>query len=442
MGKAIDLKSRVSSYFVSSLATKTAQMVSQIDAIVYTIVESEIESLLLEAYYIKQFQPKYNSRLTDDKLYPSIRITIKDKYPKILYARKHDDPKSLYFGPFPHASAVKMVMRIIRHVFPFESVVRHAKRICLYNHLGLCPCSPVFDSEILQKEYRSNTRSIIRILEGKSKDILKELVKKRDVLSKTEQFEDAAKVQKQITALEVILQPVRKPMEYAINPNLRSDLRQEELDDLAVILRNSGCLVKSIRKIECYDTSNIQGKQAVGSMVVFVDGEKETKFYRKYKIRREETPDDFASMEEVLTRRLKHTEWEYPDLIIVDGGKGQISSALKAFAKYNVSLPLIGLAKREETIVIPVLSRHSGKRSDSRIKTWTSRRSSEEGQVTDQRSLRDSRTGDDEKNFREVSLSKDSKALLLIMRIRDEAHRFAITYHRKLRSKSMLRTEM
>ena len=177
-------------------------------------------------------------------------------------------------------------------------------------------------------------------------------------------------------------------------------------------------------------------------MVVFVDGEKETKFYRKYKIRREETPDDFASMEEVLTRRLKHTEWEYPDLIIVDGGKGQISSALKAFAKYNVSLPLIGLAKREETIVIPVLSRHSGKRSDSRIKTWTSRRSSEEGQVTDQRSLRDSRTGDDEKNFREVSLSKDSKALLLIMRIRDEAHRFAITYHRKLRSKSMLRTEM
>src|SRR3984957_20582163 len=152
VGKAIDLKSRVSSYFAKSaqLGPKTKVMVSQIEKITITIVESELEALLLEAFYIKKYKPKYNIRLTDNKMYLRIRITIHDDYPNVLLARHEEDPKSIYFGPFPSSSAVKLVLKTIRKVFPFVSVRNHPKRICLFHHLGLCPCPPMFDSPELK----------------------------------------------------------------------------------------------------------------------------------------------------------------------------------------------------------------------------------------------------------------------------------------------------
>ncbi|MDP3941811.1 MAG: excinuclease ABC subunit UvrC [bacterium] len=403
VGKAIDLRSRVSSYFanVKLLGEKTRVMVSQIVAIEVTVVESEIESLLLEAYLIKKFQPKYNIRMADGKSYPLIQITKKDAYPAVLFARKPEDTGSLYFGPYPSSGSVKTVLRLLRRAFPYVSVRHHPKRVCLYHHLGLCPCPPVFDSPELQTSYKRQIRHIIGILEGNARGILRELEKERNSLTKNELFEEAKETQKQISALSYITQPVRQAFEYDVNPNLRSDIRQKELDDLRDALTGHGMRVKMPKKIECYDISNIQGTNATASMVVFTDGEKDGNLYRKYKVRREQTPDDFASMEEVLTRRLKHTEWAYPDLIVVDGGKGQITSALKALAKYNLEIPLIGLAKREETIIVPI--------SNFKFKI---------------------------SNFVEVSLPKDSPALLLLRRIRDEAHRFAITYHRKLRSKA------
>src|ERR1700722_13950668 len=167
VGKANDLKSRVSSYFVKSaqLGPRTKVMVSQIDKITITIVESELEALLLEAFYIKKYKPKYNARLTDNKSYLRIRITIKDDYPKVLLARQEEYADSLYFGPFPSATAVKLVLKTIRRVFPFQSVRNHPKRICLYHHLGLCPCPPIWNFEEFQNSYRRNIRGIIRILE-------------------------------------------------------------------------------------------------------------------------------------------------------------------------------------------------------------------------------------------------------------------------------------
>lgn len=369
-------------------------MVGQINKIKITIVESELEALLLEAYYIKKFRPKYNVRFSDDKSYVRIRITIKDVYPTVLLARRDDDKRSMYYGPYPSSGAVKMVLKTIRRVFPFQSALNHPKKICLYNHLGICPCPPVFDSPALRKEYRKNIRGIINILEGKSHQIMKELEKRRDELSKFELYEEALVMQKRINALSIITQPHHKPFEYDVNPNLRTDIRMNELAELIGILRANGMDLTQLKRIECYDISNTQGTHATGSLVVFTEGEKDSSQYRRFKIKMTKGPNDFAMMEEVLTRRFKREGWDSPDLIIVDGGKGQISSALKALQVNKITKPLIGLAKREETIIIPAPD-----------------------------------------GFTEVSLPKDSKALHLIMRIRDEAHRFAITYHRLLRSK-------
>ncbi len=397
VGKAKDLKARVSSYFTSppsSLGPKTATLVEKIELIRITVVESEIESLLLEAFYIKKYKPKYNVRLTDNKSYPLVRITINQKYPALLLARRMDDPESLYFGPFPNSSAVRLVLKTIRRIFPFVSVLNHPKKTCLYFHLGLCPCPPVNDSPKLYKAYKLTIKRIIRMFEGDSKKLIKELERERDKKSKAENFEEAYMLQKQINALLLITQPIHQPFEYHINPNLITDIRTQEINELMEILNSHGYSIKKLSKIECFDISNIQGKHATGSQVVFVNGEKEGSLYRRYRVKIDGKPNDFAMMKEVISRRFKNKQWEYPDLVVVDGGKGQISSALKAMQELSVTCPVIGLAKREETIITSTL--------------------------------------------KEISLPKNSDALKLIMRIRDEAHRFALFYHRKLRSKYVL----
>lgn len=394
MGKANSLRSRISSYFTnkSSLGEKTRLMVNQVAHMRITIVESELEALLLEAAYIKKNNPKYNSRLADGKEYPLIRITIKEKYPKVLIARRPDDKKSLYFGPYPSSSAMKMVLKILRKIFPYENVLKHPKKPCLYYHLGLCPCADFFDSPEIKKQYKKNVRHIVQFLNGEKQKVLKELEAERNQQSNAEQYEEAKKTQNKIDSVLFVTSPVHKPFEYEINPNLREDIRSEELVALQNHLSTAGVTVNYLHKIECYDISNTSGTNATGSLVVLSEGELNKSLYRKFKIKKTKGPDDFAMMAEMLIRRLKHTEWEYPDLIVVDGGKGQISAALRVLNNLSLTIPLVGLAKREETII----------------------------------------TSD----FKEISLPKDSKALHLVQRIRDEAHRFAITYHRKLRSKA------
>lgn len=396
MGKAKNLKNRVSSYFLDNLILeKTKVLVSQIHKIKIIIVESELESLLLEAFYIKKWKPRYNRRLTDGKSYPLIRVTIKDTYPKVLVARRNEDKNSLYFGPYPSSKDVRMVLKLLRRIFPFQNVLHHPKRSCLYYHLQLCPCPEVFDSKILRKIYRRNIKHVIQFLEGKTKQVIKELEKERDTASKNEDFEEAEALQKQINAIVYITSPIHKPFEYELNPNLAIDLRTKELNDLKRHLKGVNIKVTELNRIECFDISNISGKFSVGSMVVFTNGEKDNSQYRRFRIRKTTgIPNDFAAMQEVLQRRLKHPEWQSPDLIIVDGGKGQISATQKALKETNMNIPLVGLAKREEIII----------------------------------------TSD----FKEIKLPKDSEALHLIMRIRDEAHRFAITYHKKLRYRSFL----
>jgi excinuclease ABC subunit C len=418
-------------------------MVSQVEKIRITIVESELEALLLEAFYIKKYKPKYNIMLKDNKSYLRIQITIKDDYPRILLARQESDPNSLYFGPFPSSNSVKLVLKTIRRVFPFQSVRNHPKRICLYHHLGLCPCPPMFASPELKKTYRGNIRGIIRILEGESRKIMKELEKDRDLYSKKEEYEKALTVQKQINALSLITTPFHRPAEYAVNPNLREDIRQKELDGLQEALVSQGLPVTNLHRIECYDISNIQGTNATASMVVLTDGEIDKSQYRKFKIKREwdkrnkkELPNDFAMMKEVLTRRLRHEDWHFPNLIIVDGGKGQVSSGLTALAQSGIEIPLVGLAKREETIVVPTL----GENNDNQSNLPHVRNYQELLQIrfAGTKEERNKQIIVQEDNFIEISLPKNSPSLHLVQRIRDEAHRFAITYHRKLRSGAAL----
>ncbi len=371
---------------------KTAVLVSQVAFIKVTIVESELESLLLEASLIKKYAPKYNIRLTDGKSYPLIRMTIKADFPAVLTARRMEDKNSIYFGPFPSASAVRLVLRSIRKIFPYQSVLNHPKHTCLYNHLGLCPCPPTFTTEAEKKSYKKTLSHIIDFLEGKTAKVLKDLEKERDVLAQKESFEQAAKVQKQIEAIHFVTTPFHQPFEYQTNPHLRSDLRQKELEDLQTILKGYGVVIDIPERIECYDNSNFQGSSPTSSMVVLTNGEIDKSQYRKFKVKQIKGPNDFATMQEVFERRLNHPEWPYPQLFIVDGGKGQISSALEVLQKRGVTIPLVGLAKRYETII----------------------------------------TSD----MQEIHLSKHAPALQLMMRIRDEAHRFAITFHRKVRSKN------
>ncbi|HVF69451.1 MAG TPA: hypothetical protein VNA13_02695, partial [Xanthomonadales bacterium] len=231
-------------------------------------------------------------------------------------------------------------------------------------------------------------------------------------------------LQKKINALKIITEPFHRPFEYDVNPNLRTDLRTIETTELIKHLSDNGLKIDRLHRIECYDISNTQGTYATGSMVVFTEGEKDSGQYRRFKIKKDGTPNDFAMMEEMLTRRFKHNGWEMPDLVMVDGGKGQISSALKAFAVNNITLPLVGLAKREETIIIPTNEYHE-------YQKYHKYHGERARDTSDTRGTRDTQ-------FTEVSLPKNSKALHLIMRIRDEAHRFAITYHRLLRSKNAL----
>ena len=382
----------------------------------------------MEANYIKLYKPKYNAKLTDGKAYPLIRITYNDKYPKVLIARRHEDKKSIYLGPFPNSSALRLVLRTIRRIFPFQSVVNHPNKLCFYNHLNLCPCPQITKD----KYYKKNIQHVITFLKGNTKKVVSSLEKERSTLSKLEEFERAEVFQRKIDAINYITSYEYKKFDYKTNPNLEEDLRYKELLEFKISLLAHNVSVKSLDRIECYDISNILGTNAAGSMVVFTNGEKDTSQYRRFKIKNlpnfPTLPNDYAMMQQVISRRLNHTEWSMPDLIIVDGGKGQVSSVINILKERQINIPVIGLAKREETIIIPPnLVRHSGKRSASRIS---------KGPILESQASPDSQN-DEEEKFIEMSLPKDSPALHLIMRIRDEAHRLAITYHKKLRSKGM-----
>jgi len=387
VGKANSLKNRVSSYFQSpsKLLPKTKLLVKNISSLDFILVQSEIEALLLEANLIKKYKPKYNISLKDGGSYPLIKITVKEDFPRITSTRKLEKDGSLYFGPYPDAKSVRYVLKLIRRIFTYCSCKSHPSS-CLYHHLGLCPL-PVH--KIDKIAYRKIVKNIVLFLEGKKEKIVNNFVKEMDKASKNEDFEKAGYLKKQIENITYLTQKNISSSAYEENPNLLSDLRLKELTNLQKVLG----LNKIPERLECYDISNLQGSNATGSMVVITDGFIDKSQYRRFKIKTKNSPDDYEMLREVLTRRFNN-DWTHPDLLIIDGGPGQLSAAMEILKVNHLQITCIGLAKKFEEIYY-----QNKDKTDKLV------------------------------------LAKDSPALQILMRLRDESHRFAKSYHLKLRSK-------
>ncbi len=401
VGKAINLSRRVKSYFQRrDHDLKTIRLVEKIADIEVIETESEIAALFLEAELIKRYKPQYNILLRDDKHYLYIRIS-KDPYPIISYVRRIENDYADYYGPFPASYQIKKLLTQIRRVIPFITDKQWPRVSKLSYQIGINP-SPDIDSD----NYRDQIRRIKLILTGKFKSLAQELEIEMEASSQSQDYEKAALIRNQLQFLSS-LRRIKGVMLDGID--LSTDSALLELGKIAG-------LDKPPARIEAYDISNFQGKDQVASMIVFTNGLPNTQEYRKFRIRTK-GPNDFAMMQEVITRRQKRS-WKQPDLILIDGGKGQLSSALMAMQDFWPGQPVFGLAKREEEMVFDdrALSNDSWK---------------DYGQYI----YRDG-------NYLVVKLPKSNSVSQLIQRIRDEAHRFAITYHRQVRKKRIIRSKL
>jgi excinuclease ABC subunit C len=506
IGKAKNLKKRISSYLARKNSIKENKILYEAKSLDYTATTNELEALILEENEIKEHQPKYNVRLKDDKRYPYIKITVKDEYPRVFYTRKIEDDGSLFFGPYADVKAVKKALKTLRGVFPVRTCkgTNLPDKVCLQYHINRClgPCI----GKIGKEEYRGLIEEIIDFLRGRTKNLeeiinikmresaeelnfemaavyrnqlmsIRDLAKKqrmvladkksRDIIGissksgmacivvfqiregkmvNTERYilrssEDVAlseylqrflpwKYLKISYIPSEILVPVEiedknsleqlfssdikiprrgslKRLKEMANKNAKLELERElshpvrgQRDSL-VELQNILFLEKTPVRIEGFDISNIGGEDSVGSCVVFINGFPAKDKYRSFKIKSVYGINDPAMIAEVVSRRIKRLilEEEIPDLILIDGGKTQLNSAIKTIKKItSLKIHVIGLAKRAEEIHLP------------------------SGEI--------------------ISLPLQSDALKLLMRIRNEAHSFALNYHKKLRRKKLSLSEL
>ena len=380
IGKAVSLRQRVSSYFSGNVTDlKTKSLVDEIADVEYINTASEAEALILEASLVKRHKPKYNISLRDDKSYPFIEIT-QERFPRIFLVRPRVKRKgSVYFGPYVEPRLIREALNIMRRIFGFCTCKKFPKRACLDHQIGLCsaPCI----GQISQRQYARNIRKIKMILEGKRDELYKALRREMDVLARERKYEQAAVIRDQMQAIGAL---------YSSGPDVNYFKETEQLQQLLRLPRRP-------ERIEAFDISNIMGQQSVGSMVSFMNGKPDKSQYRRFKIKTVEGIDDVKMIAEIVGRRyarLKKETKAFPDLIVIDGGKGQLAAAAQQLAELGADIPIISLAKREEEIFVP-------RRRNSLV------------------------------------LSRDSLALRLLQRVRDEAHRFAINYHRKLRAKNV-----
>lgn len=386
MGKAINLKKRLESYFNLNLSPKTRKMVNEAKSISFIQVTSELEALLLEAKLIKLFQPKYNFIAKDDKHALYIKIT-NYKYPTIKPVRKNDSKDSqATFGPFPSSQKVYSVLRFLRKNFPYSDH-KLGKKPCIYNQIGLCsPCPNVIENiantqkrTIARVKYLKNIKIVKKILSGNIEKVIKGLEKEMKQLAVKEKYEKAVGIRNQIENLKYISQKSISESMFLENPNLSEDIKNEELKALQKILK-----IKNLNRIECYDISHISGFLATASMVTFIKAKEDKSLYRRFKIISSKN-NDVETMFEIARRRVKHLKkWGLPDLIFVDGGKLQANSFKKVFDKYGI--PIVAITKGREILDFP-----------------------------------------------------NKQALNLVIRIRDESHRFAKIYHSLLFKKNLIR---
>ncbi len=530
VGKAISLKNRVRQYFQNSrnLTPKIRQMVSHISRFEYIITDSELEALVLECNLIKEYRPKYNTMLTDDKTYPYIKVTVNEDYPRILFSRQMKKDKARYFGPYTSAGAVKDTIELLKKLYGIRSCSRVLPRDigigrpCLYHHIGQCdaPCQGL----ISKADYRKKIQNALHFLGGDYRPVVEELTRKMQEASDAMEYEKAKEYRDLIYSVRQIMEKQKvtsSQMEdrdvigfaragneavvqiffirngrligrdhyyltgveqetrsqvmtsfvkqfYAECPSVPRELMlQEDIEDKEIILqwlsgrrgqkvtvtvpkkgqkerlvelaaknamvvlnkdsekmkreeaRTLGAVheleelleLPSILRMEAFDISNTNGFEKVGSMIVYEKGKPKRSAYRKFKIKDVEGQDDYQCMEEVLTRRFRHGLEErrqiekssgdiqmgsfsvFPDLILMDGGKGQVHVAQKVLDALGLAIPVCGMVKDDHH-----------------------------------------RTRGLYYEDVEVPMDRSSESFRLVTRVQDEAHRFAIEYHRSLRS--------
>lgn len=519
VGKAISLKNRVRQYFQSSKnhTSKVKSMVKNIAKFEYIITDSELEALILECNLIKQYRPKYNVLLRDDKTYPYIKVTVNEDYPRVLKVRKVLKDKAKYFGPYTNITAVNDTLEIIRNTYPIrtcnidiEKAIANKVRPCLNKHIKKCigPCT----GEISKEEYNKMIEEVILFLSGKEEKLIEILKEKMNKCAMDFNFEDAANYRDKIRSLEDMVQKqkidsgtsdlnqdiiamarahdeacvqvffirngkivgrehfiLEGVMDSSRKSILSSFVKQfyisqdyipkeiiieDEIEDSFVLeewltdkkgqkvnikvpqkgdkknliemvrknaieylekfsnlnklkyqksigaleeLKNILGLKDTPKRIESFDISNIQGVDSIGSMVVFTDGKKDKKEYRRYKIKTVEGPNDYDSMAEIVERRIKYEN--FPDLILLDGGKGQVSAVKKVLDRYGVNIPLWGMYKDDKHRTKGLISQE-----------------------------------------KEIELDKTSNLYRFVASIQEEVHNYAISYHRSLRNKSLTKS--
>ena len=436
VGKAAVLKNRVKQYFQKSrpFDPKTEALVAEIYDTDWITVETELDALFLESEMIKRYKPRYNILLRDDKSQIYIRVPMKETYPAITYTRGPLDDGADYFGPYYNGWAIKKALKYLRKVFPYSTHETLPKRVCLQYHLGLCP--GVEEGKISEVDYKRNLRRLELYLKGGRKQLVTDLERDMKKYAKLSQFEKAAELRNKINDLKSLQrQIIFSDKEFM---DLSKDQALSGLKDLL-------SLPDIPRRIEGYDISHMQGTNNVASMVVATNGLADKAQYRKFKMRIPGN-NDFAHMNETMSRRFsgKHLDWPQPNLLLIDGGKGQLSSALDALEDAGVVVPVVGLAKREEEIVVHK-TRSNVTVDLEAIKAWVAeknpfdepsmRTEAAESKQGIQHVREDVQLGvsGDSEDFLVIRLPKSSHISKLLQRIRDESHRFAVSYHTHLK---------
>ena len=398
VGKAANLRRRVSQYFQPSRKMradpKLRSLISSIDAWETFPVNNEDESLILESRFIKEYAPRYNVLMRDDKRYLLLKIDLSEKFPRLCPTRIRRKDSALYFGPFPHGFAMtQLALWLTKHCglrsCKCSEPGPEERKHCLAGNVRDC-CQPCIGLAS-QEEYRERLDKAIGILSGNIAETEALLQEQMKEAAANKKFEKASSYRDMISNLREVCGIKRRTFENAVIPALAGP---EAVEDLRSVLK----LKKPPSVIECFDISNIGGTLAVASLVRFRDGKPEKSGYRRFRIRTVQGSNDFAMMHEAVTRyfsRLLKYDLPRPDLLMVDGGKGQLSSAIQALAEVDVPpFPVIGLAKQNEEIFLPGRSNP-------------------------------------------IVLDRHRPALRVLQAVRDESHRFAITYHRELRMKRL-----
>jgi len=428
VGKAAVLKNRVKQYFQSTrdMDVKTRALVAEIDDTDWVETESEVDALFLESEMVKRYMPRFNILLRDDKSLTFVRIDMKSQWPYVSFTRNPADDGAEYFGPYYNGYAVKKALRYLRKIFPYYTAPpKNSERVDLDVHIGLSP-RPGTSSD----DYKSSLRKLIRYMQGGRKALIKEIEKEMHLAAKLHDFENAALQRNRLRDLRELQSRIMFGDREFLD--ISKDKALSALADLF-------SLPKVPARIEGYDISHMSGTNVVASMVVFTNGVSDRANYRKFKMRIQQN-DDYFNMNETLLRRTSEKNmksWGVPDLIVIDGGKGQLDAALKALEERNLHIPTISIAKREEEIIV-----HRTRSSiDTAMLAELRKNPNQNVDVTSSgdyyivnlhpgQGNASSHSG----NLRGTdSFSTYSDVTKLFQRVRDESHRFAVSYHTVLK---------